>query len=78
MREIVLNLDLPKERQTLLFSATFTSAVQKLINDFTRNPEKIVVGTPSACKQVEQRLMVVSEQQKYQTLTRLLEETQED
>ena len=35
---------LPKERQTLLFSATFAPEVVKLSSDFTRNPQRVDVS----------------------------------
>ncbi len=42
MRRIIS--ELPEERQTLLFSATFADDVRHLAQDFQRNPKRIEVG----------------------------------
>lgn len=38
---------LPKERQTLLFSATFPGDIQKLVSRYTRNPVRVSAGPVS-------------------------------
>ena len=43
IRRIVGNL--PKERQTLCFSATMEGAVTKLVRDYTRNPVRLAFGS---------------------------------
>jgi ATP-dependent RNA helicase RhlE len=39
---------LPRERQTLLFSATFAPEIKKLANEFMRNPEEIQIAKPNS------------------------------
>ena len=46
-------------RQTLLFSATITSEIDKLIKEFLTNPEKISVKTGETARNVEQDIIRV-------------------
>jgi len=46
-------------RQTLLFSATITSEIDKLIKEFLTNPEKISVKTGETARNVEQDIVRV-------------------
>jgi ATP-dependent RNA helicase RhlE len=46
-------------RQTLLFSATITSELDKLIKEFLTNPEKISVKTGETARNVEQNIIRV-------------------
>jgi len=46
-------------RQTLLFSATITSELDKLIKEFLNNPEKISVKTGDTARNVEQDIVRV-------------------
>jgi len=46
-------------RQTLLFSATITSEIDKLIKEFLTNPEKISVKTGDTARNVEQNIVRV-------------------
>jgi ATP-dependent RNA helicase RhlE len=39
---------LPRERQTLLFSATFAPEIKKLANEFMSNPEEIQIAKPNS------------------------------
>lgn len=39
---------LPRDRQTLLFSATFAQEIKKLANEFMRNPEEIQIAKPNS------------------------------
>ena len=48
IRNIVAQM--PKERQTLFFSATISSDIEKLINDFLREPVRISVKTRDTSK----------------------------
>jgi superfamily II DNA/RNA helicase len=52
MRYIVK--EMPKERQTLFFSATFSTDVQRLVGDFLNNPERISVKTRDTSKNIDQ------------------------
>ena len=66
---------LPRERQTLLYSATFPQEVVRLSQDFTRNPDRVDVseGQPMATK-VEHRVYPVSNQRKGDLLKHVLDE----
>ncbi len=46
-------------RQTLFFSATITSEIDKLIKEFLNNPEKISVKTGDTARNVEQNIVRV-------------------
>jgi len=60
-------------RQTLLFSATITSELDKLIKEFLTNPEKISVKTGDTARNVEQNIIKVSKgEDKIDTLSSLL------
>ena len=60
-------------RQTLLFSATITSELDKLIKEFLTNPEKISVKTGDTARNVEQNIIKVSKgEDKIDTLNSLL------
>ena len=48
-----------QNRQTLLFSATITSEIDKLIKEFLTNPEKISVKTGETARNVEQDIIRV-------------------
>ena len=64
---------LPRERQTLCFSATMEAAVARLIKDYTRNPARIELGSvlrPS--ENVRLQAFEVSADSKYATLRHLL------
>ncbi len=45
---------MPRERQTLFFSATLSPTIQKLISEFLNNPISISVKTSSTAKNVDQ------------------------
>jgi superfamily II DNA/RNA helicase len=46
-------------RQTLFFSATITSEIDKLIKEFLNNPEKISVKTGDTARNVEQNIIKI-------------------
>jgi ATP-dependent RNA helicase RhlE len=64
---------LPKQRQTLFFSATMPGAIKELADKLLTNPEQVVV-TPvaSAAVRVEQHLTFVQQGEKQALLTLLL------
>jgi ATP-dependent RNA helicase RhlE len=66
---------LPRERQTLLFSATFSQEIIRLSADFTRDPERVDVseGQPMATK-VSHCVHPVSDQRKGDLLTHVITE----
>lgn len=64
---------IPKERQTLLFSATMPSEIAKLTGQFMKMPLRIEVapaGTTAA--KVEQELFIISKESKMQLLDKIL------
>lgn len=63
-----------KERQTLMFSATWPNSVQTLAKEFLNNPVQITVGSTElkACKSVEQHVMVLAPEEKEKRLLELL------
>ncbi|MDX2028152.1 MAG: DEAD/DEAH box helicase [Alphaproteobacteria bacterium] len=60
---------LPRERQTMMFSATLPPAIVKLSQRYLRNPERISAGsTVQAAPNIEQELVRISEGEKYPRL----------
>ena len=65
--------EVPKKRQTLLFSATMSPAVTRLAQKILFEPETIAVGKSRAAAQgVEQRVLWLDEREKSRELRRLL------
>jgi superfamily II DNA/RNA helicase len=68
----ILNL-LPRERQSLMFSATFSEEIKKLAANFLRNPVLVEVARRnSTADTVRQELVHVHESEKYAALLTLL------
>jgi ATP-dependent RNA helicase RhlE len=66
----------PKERQTLLFSATMPPEIAKLCEWALRNPEKIEIGArQSTAETVTHALYPVATSQKFDLLLEILERT---
>ena len=64
---------LPKQRQNLLFSATFSDDIRKLADSLLRNPVKIEVGPKNAAaKSVKQWLYEVDKTRKAALLSHLV------
>ena len=63
---------MPKERQTLLFSATVDSSIDNLINEFLKEPVKISVKTGDTSKNVEQDVVRTAGKDKLEILHELL------
>jgi superfamily II DNA/RNA helicase len=64
---------LPKNRQTLLFSATMPPPIQKLAAKFLNEPKRIEVARPATANvNIEQKLVQVSTDKKRDTLRSLL------
>ncbi|MBB6674308.1 DEAD/DEAH box helicase [Cohnella nanjingensis] len=65
----------PEERQTLLFSATMPANIQKLAQQFLRNPEHISVipKTSTTSSSIQQFYIEVQERMKFDGLCRLLD-----
>lgn len=62
----------PKTRQTLLFSATMPKAIQKLSQDFLKNPEHIKVKDTAVAGRIEQYYYEVVGRQKKQATATLI------
>ncbi|SAL23384.1 ATP-dependent RNA helicase RhlE [Caballeronia arvi] len=70
----ILNL-LPKERQTLLFSATFSPEIKKLASTYLRNPQTIEVArSNSTATNVRQIVFEVHESDKSGAVAQLIRE----
>ena len=64
---------LPKQRQTLLFSATFSPEIKRLASSYLQNPLTVEVARPNAtASTVEQRFYSVTDEDKRRTVRRLL------
>jgi ATP-dependent RNA helicase RhlE len=66
---------LPKTRQSLLFSATMPKDVRQLAHDILSNPETVQIGHAAPTKSVTQALYPVSEHLKTDLLIKILETT---
>ena len=70
--ERIVNL-LPRNRQTLFFSATMAPEIRKLADAFLQNPKEITVSAPaSVATTITQGLVLVAEQDKRESLRRLI------
>ena len=64
---------LPKERQTLLFSATFSPEIRRLANSYLQDPITVEVARPNAtATNVEQRFYSVTDDDKRAVVRQLL------
>lgn len=64
---------LPKQRQTMLFSATMPKSIEKLTKTLLRNPEKIEVApVSSVVDTIEQQLYMVEKSKKVDLLVEVL------
>jgi len=67
---------IPKERQTMLFSATLPAGIVKLSSKYLNNPERISAGSMTdAAPNIEQELIHTSDSEKY---TKLLEQLEKN
>ena len=71
MRSILSKI--PKSRETLFFSATMSSAIQKIVADFLNNPITISVKKKDITDSIEQDIVKYREENKFETLTNLLD-----
>jgi len=66
--------EMPRERQTLFFSATITPEIQILVNTFLNNPETISVRTSETSEHVEQTVIEARDKNhKVELLTEMLQ-----
>lgn len=63
---------LPKERQTLLFSATMPAMIKVLARKILRNPAEIMLGVSMPAEKILQSAYVVYENQKFELIKILL------
>ena len=69
----------PRERQTMLFSATMPGEVRRLAANILKSPEFIEVGEPrNPVETVSQRVIQVKREQKLDLLLRILEDKEMD
>ena len=67
----------PKERQTLLFSATWPREIQQLANDFLKDPVQVNVGSVNslnANKDITQHIIMLDETEKFAKLKEIMQE----
>lgn len=76
VRKILFHL--PRQRQTLLFSATFPSEVEKLTAQTLKNPKRIRVGISRPAHTVTHALFPVARHLKTRLLLALLKQTRTD
>jgi ATP-dependent RNA helicase DbpA len=63
----------PKQRQTLLFSATYPDEIKKIGKQFMRNPKQILIETDDSENDIEQRFYAAGNQaNKFELLKALL------
>ncbi|MBL8363688.1 MAG: ATP-dependent RNA helicase DbpA [Comamonas sp.] len=62
----------PKERQTLLFSATYPEGIAKLSAQFMKNPQRITVQAQHAEAKIEQRWYEVKDSERLHAVSLLL------
>ncbi|HEY0738923.1 MAG TPA: DEAD/DEAH box helicase [Herpetosiphonaceae bacterium] len=66
---------IPRQRQTMLFSATFAPELQQLAADSLRNPKRVDVATSAPVKTVAHALYPVAQHLKTKLLLKLLSTT---
>lgn len=77
VRRIVRMTPRPGDRQTLLFSATFTEEVLRLGEQWTWQPIKVEIEPESvATDTVDQKIYIVTSEQKYPLLVNLINQKQ--
>jgi ATP-dependent RNA helicase RhlE len=64
---------IPEQRQTLMFSATFSPIVEKLARKALKNPKEVLIeSTTKTIPKIDQRLFWLREDQKLNQLLRIL------
>ncbi|MEY4210690.1 MAG: hypothetical protein RLZ92_1071 [Pseudomonadota bacterium] len=62
----------PKQRQTLLFSATYPNGIAKLAKQLLHNPQQVHLHEQHASNKIRQRFYEVDDQQRLQAVAKLL------
>jgi ATP-dependent RNA helicase RhlE len=66
---------LPRQRQSMLFSATMPDDIVKLVGDMLKNPERIEVSPPTkTADKIEQRVIHIEQKDKRALLSHLLKD----
>ncbi len=66
---------MPKEKQTLLFSATLPDDIVRLANSYQNNPERIAIGSVgNPAKNVTQEFAHVQQPEKFQALVKQIDD----
>lgn len=79
VKRIIRATPRPEQRQTFLFSATFTQDILNLSRQWTHEPAHVEIEADTrTAANVEQRVYLVSDQDKQRLLTNILKEQVED
>jgi len=66
---------LPRQRQTVFFSATFTESIEALSQKYQKNPEKVTIASEDQpALMIEQYVYTVENPEKVETLIRLVQQ----
>jgi ATP-dependent RNA helicase RhlE len=65
---------MPEERQSLFFSATLPGPIERLVNRFLQNPQRVMVKTRDTSKNVDQDIVRVSSGDKIEKLSVMLKQ----
>ncbi|MCD8338809.1 MAG: DEAD/DEAH box helicase [Burkholderiales bacterium] len=68
--------ELPRDRQTLMFSATFSDPVKKLASEFLKNPEVIEISANQSAASVEEKIYRVPKSKKHEAVRDLIVDNQ--
>lgn len=67
---------IPRERQTLLFSATMPEAIEKMAREYMQNPERVEIEKPgTSAENITQELYVAPQEEKSDLLAQILYES---
>jgi ATP-independent RNA helicase DbpA len=72
--EAITNIakQMPRDRQTLLFSATYPSTIKKLSQSFQRNPESVRIESKQESSDIKQLFFEVNKRQRSEAVIALL------
>lgn len=67
--------EVPRERQTMLFSATMPEDIAKIANQYMRNPIRIEIARAGTiAENIKQEILIIQKDQKNRNLERILDE----
>jgi ATP-independent RNA helicase DbpA len=69
---VTLSRQCPKTRQTLLFSATYPEGIEKLSQQFLRNPKQVKLTARPPASQIQQRWIEVTDDERLHAVSLLL------